>query len=88
MTRDIERRVRRLEEVTATGNCLCGQRLVVFRGDPEPEQGACPQHRKSRAIRWPLMRSRLDTGAAGEAVGSDPAMATVGEVHRSEDSGG
>ena len=25
---------------------------------------------------------RLDTGAASEAIGSDPAMATVGAVHR------
>jgi len=26
----------------------------------------------------------LDTGAAGEAIGSAPAIATVGEIHRAE----
>ena len=31
---------------------------------------------------------RLDTGAAGQAVGSDPAMATVGAIHRPEDGSG
>ena len=30
---------------------------------------------------------RLDTGAAGQAIGGDPAMATVGAVHRPEDKG-
>ena len=30
----------------------------------------------------------LDTGAAGQAIGSDPAMATVGAIHRPEDGGG
>jgi hypothetical protein len=31
---------------------------------------------------------RLDTGAAGQAIGGDPAMATVGAVHRPEDGSG
>jgi hypothetical protein len=30
---------------------------------------------------------RLDTGAAGQAIGGDPAMATVGAVNRPEDGG-
>jgi hypothetical protein len=31
---------------------------------------------------------RLDTGAAGQAIGSDPAMATVGAIHRPENGSG
>ena len=31
---------------------------------------------------------RLDTGAAGQTIGGDPAMATVGAIHRPEDGGG
>ena len=30
---------------------------------------------------------RLDTGATSQAVGSDPAMATVGTIHRPENGG-
>ena len=85
MTHDFQRRVSRLEGTIATRDCLCGQRLVVFVGDPEPEQRTCPQHGRSRVIQWPLGRSGLDTGAAGEAIGRAPAMATVGEIHRAED---
>lgn len=31
---------------------------------------------------------RLDTGTTGAAIGADPAMATVGEIHRTEDGSG
>jgi hypothetical protein len=88
MTHDLERRVSRLESTMAACDCLCGQPLIVFAGDPQPEQTACPQHGEPRVIHWPLARSRLDTGAAGQAISSDPAMATVGAAHRPEDGSG
>ena len=69
MRRELERRVSQLEVTTTPGDCMCGQRLVVFLGDPEPEQKTCPKHGKSRVVRWPLGRGRLDTGATG-AVGT------------------
>ena len=87
MTHDLKRRVSRLEGTIAACDRPCGQPLIVFLGDPEPEPATCPQHREPRVIHWPLARSRLDTGAAGEAIGRDPAMATVGAINRTENGG-
>ena len=44
MSRELERRVSQLEVTTTPADCMCGQRLVVFLGDPEPEQKTCPKH--------------------------------------------
>ena len=86
--RDLERRLLQLEQAISLAKCLCSQRIVVLLGDPEPVRRTCPQHGRSRVIRWPLARSRLDTGATGQAIGSDPAMATVGAIYRPEDGSG
>ena len=58
--RDLRRRIEHLERSAQFAQCLCSQHIVVFAGDPEPEQARCPQHGRSRVIRWPLPRSRLD----------------------------
>ena len=58
--RDLERRLLQLEQAVSLAECLCSQHIVVFAGDPEPEQSRCPQHGRSRVVRWPLPRSRLD----------------------------
>ena len=58
--RDLERRLLQLEQATSLAKCLCSQHIVVFAGDPEPEQRACAQHGRSRVVRWPLPRSPLD----------------------------
>ena len=59
--RDLERRLLQLEQAVSLTKCLCSQPIVVFAGDPEPEQRTCPQHGRSRVVRWPLPRNRLDT---------------------------
>ena len=58
--RDLERRLLQLEQAASVTKCLCSQHIVVFAGDPEPEQQTCLQHQRSRVIRWALPRSRLD----------------------------
>ena len=58
--RDLERRLLQLEQAVSLAKCLCSQRIVVFAGDTAPEQQTCPQHGRSRVIRWPLPRSPLD----------------------------
>ena len=61
--RDLERRLVHLERAALLTRCICATPIVVFAGDPEPEQRACPQHQRSRVIRWPLPRSRLDANS-------------------------
>ena len=58
--RDLERRLLQLEQAASLATCLCSQHIVVFAGDPEPEHRTCLQHGRSRVVRWPLPRSRLD----------------------------
>jgi len=62
LVRDLERRIAHLEEASTLSECFCSQPIVVYQGDPEPEQPHCPQHGRSRVIRWPLPRSRLEGG--------------------------
>jgi hypothetical protein len=58
--RDLRRRIEHLERTAKLTRCICSTPIVVFAGDLEPEQPRCPQHGRSRVIRWPLPRSRLD----------------------------
>ena len=58
--RDLERRLLQLEQAVGLAKCLGSHRIVVFAGDPEPEQQTCPQHGRLRVVRWPLPRNRLD----------------------------
>ena len=57
---ELRRRVERLERTAQLTRCICATPIVVFAGDPEPEQARCPQHGRSLVMRWPLPRSRLD----------------------------
>ena len=58
--RELRRRVEHLEQAAQLTQCLCATPIVVFAGDPEPEQPHCPQHGRPRVMRWPLPRSLLD----------------------------
>jgi len=58
--RDLERRLLQLEQAASLAESLCSQHIVVFAGDPEPEQAQCSQHGRSRVVRWPLPHSPLD----------------------------
>lgn len=58
--RDLERRPVQVEQAARLTKCYCATPIMVLAGDPDPGQPTCPQHGRSRVIRWLLPRSPLD----------------------------
>jgi len=67
------------------------QQANIAHGPQQVNNGDPSRTREGQSEQSKLLEQthgeRLDTGAAGQAIGGDPAMATVGAVHRPEDKG-
>ena len=67
------------------------QQANIAHGPQQVNNGELTRTRETQSEQSKLLEQTngewLDTGAAGQAISSDPAMATVGAVHRTEDKG-